>query len=93
MSAREQAILTPLLVQPRGQDQLTERELTILRLLTGTASNREIAATLFVSPNTLKTHLRAVYRKLDVGDRITAVRRGRELGLLSSPASRRQPAV
>jgi LuxR family maltose regulon positive regulatory protein len=68
-------------------EQLTQRELTILRLLTGTASNREIAAELFVSPNTLKTHLRAIYRKLDVSDRIAAVQRGRALGLLPGRVS------
>ena len=46
-------------------------------------SNAEIAAEMFVSPNTVKTHLKHVYRKLDVADRRQAVRRGRELRLLS----------
>ena len=61
---------------------LTERELAILRLLPGTASQRELAALLFVTPNTLKTHLRAVYRKLGVDSRADAVLLGREAGLL-----------
>src|SRR5262249_57077992 len=45
-------------------EPLTDRELTILRLLPAPASLRELAADLFVTPNTLKTHLRAIYRKL-----------------------------
>jgi LuxR family maltose regulon positive regulatory protein len=45
-------------------------------------SNQEIAAELFVSVNTVKTHLKAIYRKLDVDDRRSAVRRARELTLL-----------
>jgi LuxR family maltose regulon positive regulatory protein len=61
---------------------LTERELAILRLLPGSATQRQLAATLFVTPNTLKTHLRAVYRKLGVESRADAVLRGREAGLL-----------
>jgi LuxR family transcriptional regulator, maltose regulon positive regulatory protein len=48
-------------------------------------SNQEIAAELFVSVNTVKTHLKAIYRKLDVPDRREAVRRARELELLSPP--------
>jgi LuxR family maltose regulon positive regulatory protein len=61
---------------------LTERELTVLRYLTSALSNAEIATELFVSVNTIKTHERMIYRKLAVGDRRAAVRRGRELGLV-----------
>ena len=43
----------------------------------------EIASEMFVSVNTVKTHLKHIYRKLDVSDRRDAVRRGRELRLLS----------
>jgi len=67
---------------PGPLEPLTERELAILRLLPGTASQRELAAMLFVTPNTLKTHLRAVYRKLGADSRAGAVLRGREAGLL-----------
>jgi LuxR family maltose regulon positive regulatory protein len=64
-------------------EPLSERELAVLRFLPTMLSNAEIAAEMFVSPNTVKTHLKHVYRKLDVADRRQAVRRGRELRLLS----------
>ena len=67
--------------EPR-EEPLTDRELAILRLLAGTASQRQLADALFVSPNTLKTHLRSVYRKLGVGSRAEAVVRARDLGLI-----------
>jgi LuxR family transcriptional regulator, maltose regulon positive regulatory protein len=64
-------------------EPLSERELAVLRFLPTMLSNAEIASEMFVSPNTVKTHLKHVYRKLDVADRRQAVRRGRELHLLS----------
>lgn len=63
-------------------EPLTEREATILRYLASTLSNPEIAAELYVSVNTVKTHQRAVYRKLGAAGRREAVRRARGLGLL-----------
>lgn len=63
-------------------EPLTERELAILAMLPTMGSNTEIGADLFVSVNTVKAHLKALYRKLGVGSRRDAVRRGRELGLL-----------
>ncbi len=64
-------------------EPLSDRELTVLRYLPTMMSNAEIAAEMFVSVNTVKTHLKHVYRKLDVSDRRDCVRRGRELRLLS----------
>jgi LuxR family maltose regulon positive regulatory protein len=61
---------------------LTGRETTILRLLTTQLSQREIAHELFVSLNTVKTHSRAIYRKLGVSSRPEATERARELDLL-----------
>ena len=61
---------------------LSERELAVLRLLPGEASLREIASTLYLSLNTVKTHSRSIYRKLGAASREQAVARGRELGLL-----------
>lgn len=67
---------------------LTERELAVLRMLAGTASAREIADQLYVSHNTVKTQIKAVYRKIGVATRAEAVARARELGLLGgAPAA------
>jgi LuxR family transcriptional regulator, maltose regulon positive regulatory protein len=62
--------------------ELSERELAVLRLLPSRLSQREIAAELYVSFNTVKTHTRAIFRKLGVASRAEAVARARELGLL-----------
>ncbi|MEO8692353.1 MAG: LuxR C-terminal-related transcriptional regulator [Acidimicrobiales bacterium] len=62
-------------------DQLTDRELSVLRYLPSKLSQREIASELFVSLNTVKTHCRAIYRKLGVGDRKAAVQAARELNV------------
>ena len=61
---------------------MTERERTVLRYLATMLSNAEIAEQMFLSPNTIKVHLRHVYRKLDVTSRRAAVRRAWELQLL-----------
>jgi LuxR family maltose regulon positive regulatory protein len=68
-------------------DGLTERELAILRYLPTVMSNREIARQLYVSVNTVKTHLKQVYRKLGVASRRDAIDRARELHLLG-PSTR-----
>ncbi|SCL68272.1 LuxR family transcriptional regulator, maltose regulon positive regulatory protein [Micromonospora citrea] len=66
-----------------GLDEpLTERELTILRYLQSILSNVEIAAELSLSVNTVKTHVRNIYRKLDATRRREAVSRARELRLI-----------
>jgi LuxR family maltose regulon positive regulatory protein len=55
---------------------------TILRMLPAPGSLRELAADLHVAPSTLKTHLRAIYRKLGAESRQEAVIRAREGGLI-----------
>ncbi|MFD6176020.1 MULTISPECIES: LuxR C-terminal-related transcriptional regulator [unclassified Isoptericola] len=67
---------------PAPLEPLTARELAVLATLPTMASNVEIAEELFVSVNTVKAHLKALYRKLGVGSRRDAVRQGRRLGLL-----------
>lgn len=61
---------------------LSERELEVLRRLPSSLSQREIAAELYVSFNTIRTHVSAIFRKLGVTSRAEAVARARELGLL-----------
>jgi LuxR family transcriptional regulator, maltose regulon positive regulatory protein len=61
---------------------LTTAELRVLQFLPSHLSIREIAERLYVSPNTVKTHARAVYRKLDASSRAEAVVRAHEIGLL-----------
>ncbi|MBM7490190.1 LuxR family maltose regulon positive regulatory protein [Micromonospora luteifusca] len=70
--------------EPGGtlDEPLTERELTILRYLQSILSNVEIATELSLSVNTVKTHVRNIYRKLDATRRREAVRRARELRLI-----------
>lgn len=63
-------------------EPLTERELEVLRYLADGLSNPEIAATLVVSLNTVKTHVKAIFDKLHVRNRTAAAARARELGLL-----------
>jgi LuxR family maltose regulon positive regulatory protein len=63
-------------------DTLSEREVVVLRALTGPLSEREIGRELYLSHNTIHSHTRSIYRKLGVSSRNEAVRRGRELGIL-----------
>jgi LuxR family maltose regulon positive regulatory protein len=61
---------------------LTDREHDVLCLLDAMLATEEIAARMFVSVNTVKTHVRAILRKLGAERRGEAVRRARELGLI-----------
>ena len=73
------------LTRPRpgaAGEPLTERETTVLRLLRGNSSLREIGQELYLSPNTVKTHARAAYRKLGVSSRQDAIARAQETGVL-----------
>jgi LuxR family maltose regulon positive regulatory protein len=84
LSTAERALRAPSARRPAGEagGELTDRELGVLRLLAGSLSRREIADALYVSQNTVKTHLKGIYRKLDATSREAAVARARELGLL-----------
>ena len=63
---------------------LTDRELSVLQYLPSMMTYPEIADQLFVSVNTVKSHLRHLYAKLEVVNRRQAVIRARELGLLET---------
>ena len=71
----------------RGVDQdvpnLTERERQVLRGMAGGKSNAEIGRELYLSEDTIKTHARRLFRKLEVGDRAHAVAAGFRYGLVS----------
>jgi LuxR family maltose regulon positive regulatory protein len=69
------------LAAPRPQD-LSVGERRVLRALCGTLTLREIASEFYVSHNTVKTQVRAIFRKLDAHDRSEAVARARECGVL-----------
>lgn len=66
----------------RTSPALTDRERTVLRELPTLSTNEEIAASLSVSVNTVKTHLRSIYRKVGATTRREALVRARQLGLL-----------
>jgi LuxR family maltose regulon positive regulatory protein len=63
-------------------DPLSDRELEVLGLIAGGASNGEIAARLVVGMSTVKTHVNRIFRKLDAESRTQAVARARALGLV-----------
>jgi LuxR family maltose regulon positive regulatory protein len=70
------------ITKPQLLDPLSEREQAVLRYLPTMMSNAEIASELFVSVNTVKTHLKSIYRKLGTTRRRDAVERARRLDLL-----------
>jgi LuxR family transcriptional regulator, maltose regulon positive regulatory protein len=67
---------------PRIDQSLSDKELEVLRHLSALLTTEEIAATMFISVNTVKTHIRAILRKLLVTRRNEAVRRARELNIV-----------
>ena len=64
-------------------ERLTPRELAVLRRLATGAPNKEIAAALSISENTVESHLRSIYGKLEVRSRTEALRRATEWGILA----------
>ncbi|MDN5778202.1 MAG: LuxR C-terminal-related transcriptional regulator, partial [Humibacillus sp.] len=86
---RARALLDPALMAGSSSadndqlvEQLTPREVVVLEYLPSRLGNDQIADALYVSVNTLKTHLRNIYRKLDAPDRDTAVERATSIGLI-----------
>ena len=65
-----------------ADDELSEREREVLRLLATELSGPEIAGHLYISVNTLRTHTKHIFSKLDVNTRRAAVRRAMDLGVL-----------
>ena len=73
---------TPRTRRRNEDDTLSERELVVLRALTGPLSEREIGRELYLSRNTVHSHTQSIYRKLGVSSRSDAMKRARELGLI-----------
>jgi LuxR family maltose regulon positive regulatory protein len=73
---------TTVPARPDSDNTLSDRELDVLRLMATELTGPEIARQLFVSVNTLRTHSKHIFTKLDVNTRRAAVRRATDLGLL-----------
>ena len=82
LRADTSAAATAAAAVPSSDEGLSDRELEVLRLLATELTGPEIARHLFVSVNTLRTHTKHIFTKLDVSTRRAAVRRATELGLL-----------
>jgi ATP/maltotriose-dependent transcriptional regulator MalT len=80
-AARGRSVSGEMLERP------SDAELAVLRLMAIELSNREIGERLFVSPNTIRSHRRALYHKLGVHSRTDAIARATELGLLGQTES------
>ena len=64
------------------KDPLSKREIEVLRYMVEYLSNQEIAAKLFVSINTIKTHAKNIHLKLEVNNRASAVVKAKEIGVV-----------
>lgn len=65
------------------ENPLTAREIDVVNLLAKGLSNKGIGETLFLSQSTIKSHLGAIFRKLEAGNRVTAVKKARDRGLVA----------
>lgn len=68
--------------QSRSQTILSDREVEVLNFMAKGLSTRQIAVSLFISENTVKTHIRHILEKLDANNRGLAVAKARELGII-----------
>ena len=92
VTAIENALLHPttftsnraleLLIRGKTEDLLSPREITVTSYLAGEKNISEIAAAMFISQATVKTHIASIYRKLDSHSRQSAVARAKTMGLV-----------
>ena len=69
-------------MKKREESELSSRELDTLRLMADCLMNQEVADKLFISLNTVKTHVRNIYLKLEVENRSQAIDKSRKAGIL-----------
>lgn len=74
--------LMGMIQQEKTESLLTEREIEVLSVLASGATNKQIADTLYISTATVKTHIINIYSKLQVANRVEAVERAKEEGLI-----------
>ena len=80
----EQFTRSPRPARPKGIDELTARELDVLRLIARGLSNAEIGQELYISDTTVKTHVTHILQKLDLRDRVQAVVLAYQTGLFDA---------
>ena len=80
--AQPAVAVSPDQAPPVPAEPLSDREREVLRHISGMLSTAEVASEMYISVNTVKTHLRAIYRKLAAAHRGEAVRRARQLELI-----------
>ena len=81
-SSEPDATSKPRIYERPPHNLLTRREIEILPLLAEGLSNKEIAARLRIAPVTVKTHLQNIYKKLNTKNRIEALKKSREIGII-----------
>lgn len=77
------ATTLPIVELEESRDILTVREVQVLRLILEGRSSKDVAQTLYLSKRTVDFHLARIYEKLNVTNRLQAIRRAAELGLVS----------
>jgi len=77
------ATTLPIVELEESRDVLTVREVQVLRLILEGQSSKEVAESLYLSKRTVDFHLARIYEKLNVTNRVQAIRRAAELGLVS----------
>jgi len=80
----ERITLVRVATTARVKEPLSPRELEVLSLLVAGRTTTEICASLFVSVDTVKTHVRHLFHKLGVNDRRSAARRAHEIGIATT---------